>query len=136
MASGPGAAPRAGGELVNAMEAGNAMFARALKALGPYLGELVVVGGWAHRLYGLHSMSRASGFQPLMTEDADIARPHEDEEEGRIDRGASQREGSRRLSSVKTSLPSASTALAMRMAASMLSFSSRSSAAITDAWKP
>ena len=51
------------------------MFAKALKALGPYLGDLVVVGGWAHRLFGLHSMARAPGFQPLMTEDADIAAP-------------------------------------------------------------
>jgi len=113
MASGPGAAPRAGGELVNAMEAGNAMFARALKALGPYLGELVVVGGWAHRLYGLHSMSRASGFQPLMTEDADIAAPTKMKKKGESIAELLKREGFEETSSVKTSLPSASTALAI-----------------------
>jgi hypothetical protein len=60
---------------VSAVEADKAMFAKALKALGPYLGELVVIGGWAHRLFGLHAMARAPGFQPLMTEDADIAAP-------------------------------------------------------------
>jgi hypothetical protein len=31
---------------VSAVEADKAMFAKALKALGPYLGDLVVVGGW------------------------------------------------------------------------------------------
>jgi hypothetical protein len=58
---------------MSAVEADKAMFAKAPKALGPYLGELVVIGGWAHRLFGLHPMARAPGFQPLMTEDADIA---------------------------------------------------------------
>ena len=78
---------------MNAMEAGNAMFARALKALGPYLDELVVVGGWAHRLYGLHSMSRAPGFQPLMTEDADIAAPTKMKKKGESIAELLKREG-------------------------------------------
>jgi Nucleotidyltransferase len=60
---------------VSAAEVDKVMFARAMKALGPYLGELVVIGGWAHRLYELHAMACSPGFQPLMTEDADIAAP-------------------------------------------------------------
>jgi hypothetical protein len=53
-----------------------------MKALGPYLDELVVVGGWAHRLYELHAMARSPGFEPLMTEDADIAAPGKMQKKG------------------------------------------------------
>lgn len=67
---------------MSVQEADKVMFARAMKALGPYLGELVVIGGWAHRLYELHAMARAPGFQPLMTEDADIAAPGKMQKKG------------------------------------------------------
>jgi len=78
---------------VSAVEADKAMFAKALKALGPYLGELVVVGGWAHRLFGLHPMARAPGFQPLMTEDADIAAPVRMQKKGESIAALLKREG-------------------------------------------
>src|SRR5712692_4451773 len=42
-------------------------------ALRPYLGELVFVGGWAHRLHALHELASRLDFQPLMTADTDIA---------------------------------------------------------------
>jgi len=48
-------------------------FARVVRALRPYLDELVFVGGWAHRLLALHELAGALDFQPLMTSDADIA---------------------------------------------------------------
>lgn len=75
MASGAGAQSQTGAGVVSAADADRAMFAKALKALQPYLAELVVIGGWAHRLFGMHPGARAPGFQPLMTEDADIAAP-------------------------------------------------------------
>lgn len=50
-------------------------FARSLTAPKPYLGDLVIVGGWAHRLYKFHDAGGSTGFPPLMTEDADIAAP-------------------------------------------------------------
>jgi len=50
-------------------------FARVVRALHPYLDELVFVGGWAHRLLALHELAGALDFQPLMTSDADIATP-------------------------------------------------------------
>jgi Nucleotidyltransferase len=48
-------------------------FARVVRALRPYLDELVFVGGWAHRLLALHELAGALDFQPLMTSDVDIA---------------------------------------------------------------
>ncbi|MBS2013717.1 MAG: hypothetical protein JST00_12570 [Deltaproteobacteria bacterium] len=51
-------------------------FAEAVGALRPYLAPLVVVGGWAHRLYRLTPGAVAPPFPPLMTDDADIATPH------------------------------------------------------------
>jgi hypothetical protein len=50
-------------------------FARVLKALQPYADDLVFVGGWAHRLFPLHELARKPEFEPLMTDDADIATP-------------------------------------------------------------
>ncbi len=34
-----------------------AAFAQVVMALRPYLGELVFVGGWAHRLHALHELA-------------------------------------------------------------------------------
>lgn len=50
-----------------------AALAKLLAALGPYLDEVVLVGGWAHSLYELHAKGRSPGFDPLSTGDADIA---------------------------------------------------------------
>ncbi len=51
------------------------VFARAAEALDPYLHALVVIGGWAHRLYREHPRAEAQDFEPLFTEDADLATP-------------------------------------------------------------
>jgi len=48
-------------------------FAHLIGALRPWLGQLVIVGGWAHRLYWLHPLADAPSHAPLRTRDADIA---------------------------------------------------------------
>ena len=50
-------------------------FSRAVEALEPYLKDLVFVGGWAHYLYTLRPEASPLGFDPLRTEDADVAAP-------------------------------------------------------------
>jgi hypothetical protein len=50
-------------------------FLRVVRALGPYLDQLVFVGAWCHRLQQFHSLATAPSFTPLMTEDADVATP-------------------------------------------------------------
>ena len=50
-----------------------AAFATLVRALTPWERQLVVVGGWAHRLYRLHSMAAVPAYEPLTTLDADIA---------------------------------------------------------------
>ena len=47
-----------------------AAFARLLDALRPWLGHLVVVGGWAHRF---HPLAHVPAHAPVRTKDADIA---------------------------------------------------------------
>ncbi len=47
--------------------------AKLLKALRPWLNQLVIVGGWAHRLYRLHERANPPRYQPLRTRDADVA---------------------------------------------------------------
>jgi hypothetical protein len=46
-----------------------------LKALKPWLAEMVFVGGWAHRLFRLHPLAKNVPYPPLMTHDADVAVP-------------------------------------------------------------
>jgi len=48
-------------------------FARLVDALRPWLGHLVIVGGWSHRLHRLHEMAGTPLYSPLMTLDADVA---------------------------------------------------------------
>jgi hypothetical protein len=48
-------------------------FTKLLDALRPWLGHLVVVGGWAHRLHRLHPMAVHPQYMPLRTRDADVA---------------------------------------------------------------
>ena len=48
-------------------------FARLVTALRPWLGQLVVVGGWAHRLHRFHRLATPPDHLPLRTRDADLA---------------------------------------------------------------
>lgn len=48
-------------------------FRKMVGALGPYLEDLVVVGGWAHSLMTEHEAASPLPFEPLMTLDADVA---------------------------------------------------------------
>ena len=50
-------------------------FAQLVDALGPYLDSVVIVGGWAHRLFRSHPLAQALSYTPLMTRDADVALP-------------------------------------------------------------
>lgn len=50
-------------------------FARAVEALAPYLPKLVLVGGWAHYLLTLRPEASALPFEPLLTQDLDVALP-------------------------------------------------------------
>ena len=50
-------------------------FLRLLEALRPFLNELVIVGGWAHRLYRYRSEVIVPPHEPLFTSDTDIAIP-------------------------------------------------------------
>jgi hypothetical protein len=50
-------------------------FARLLQVLEPWLDEVGIVGGWAHRLHRLHPLAQPLSYAPLMTLDADVALP-------------------------------------------------------------
>jgi hypothetical protein len=50
-----------------------AAFARLIQALRPWLGHLVIVGGWAHRLHRLHPLAGKPTYAPLRTRDVDVA---------------------------------------------------------------
>lgn len=50
-----------------------ANFARLIEAIHPWLIHVVIVGGWAHRLYRLHPLATAQEYQPLRTRDVDLA---------------------------------------------------------------
>ena len=50
-----------------------AHLARLLNALRPWLGHLVLVGGWAHRLYRLHELAAKPSYAPVRTRDVDFA---------------------------------------------------------------
>lgn len=47
--------------------------ARLIEALRPWLGHLIIVGGWAHRLHRFHGMANPPSYSPLLTRDADVA---------------------------------------------------------------
>lgn len=47
-------------------------FARLVSVLRPWLRQLVVAGGWAHRLHRFHARANAPGYLPLKTQDADL----------------------------------------------------------------
>jgi hypothetical protein len=48
-------------------------FARLVTALRPWLGQLVFVGGWAHRLHRFHRLAKPPDHPPLRTRDTDLA---------------------------------------------------------------
>ncbi len=50
-------------------------FVRIAEALQPYVDHLVIAGAWAHRLFTFHPLATPRPFQPLMSEDADVATP-------------------------------------------------------------
>ncbi|HEY6384926.1 MAG TPA: hypothetical protein VIX91_04510 [Candidatus Acidoferrum sp.] len=50
-------------------------FSKFIVALEPWLGEAVLVGGWAHRLYRLDPRARKLDYLPLTTIDSDVAVP-------------------------------------------------------------
>lgn len=53
----------------------NEHFVRLVQALDPWLNQIVIIGGWAHRLYRLHPLSQRLEFSPLVTLDTDVAIP-------------------------------------------------------------
>ena len=50
-------------------------FSKFIVAIEPWLGEVVLVGGWAHRLYRLDPRARKLDYLPLTTLDGDVAVP-------------------------------------------------------------
>jgi hypothetical protein len=50
-------------------------FARLVEALEPWLKQVVVIGGWAHRLYRLDPRAQKLAYPPLTTLDSDVAVP-------------------------------------------------------------
>jgi hypothetical protein len=50
-------------------------FTRVITSLKPYLSQIVLVGGWAHRLFQEHPWGRRLEFEVLMTEDVDLGVP-------------------------------------------------------------
>ena len=52
-----------------------ASFARLVESLRPWLDQVVIIGGWAHRLYRLHPLAERPQYEPLATLDADVALP-------------------------------------------------------------
>lgn len=50
-----------------------AAMARLVEALRPWRKQLVIVGGWAHRLHRYHPWASAPAYEPLLTKDADVA---------------------------------------------------------------
>jgi hypothetical protein len=59
-------------------------FGRLITALRPWLAQVVVVGGWAHRLHRFHPLANPAAHLPLRTRDADVAFPLDAELAGDI----------------------------------------------------
>ncbi len=51
------------------------LFVRLARALEPWLDQVVIIGGWAQRLYRLHPQAQELDYAPLMTLDSDVAVP-------------------------------------------------------------
>jgi Nucleotidyltransferase len=50
-------------------------FARLVDAISPWLDQVVIIGGWAHRLYRLIPIAGSVNYPPLATLDTDVAVP-------------------------------------------------------------
>ena len=51
-------------------------FTRLITTLGPWMDQVVVIGGWApHRLYRLHNLAQPLEYSPMTTLDTDVALP-------------------------------------------------------------
>ena len=50
-----------------------AALARLIQAIEQWRAHLVLVGGWAHRLYRFHPLADVPTYQPLLTRDTDLA---------------------------------------------------------------
>jgi len=50
-------------------------FVQLIEALEPWLEQVVLIGGWAHRLYRLDPRAQTLRYPPLTTLDSDIAVP-------------------------------------------------------------
>jgi len=50
-------------------------FARLIDALDPWRADLVIIGGWASRLYRFHPMAEQLAYPAIITLDTDIALP-------------------------------------------------------------
>lgn len=48
---------------------------KLLEALEPWLPQVVIVGGWAHRLFRYHPFAQSVQHEPLLTLDTDVAIP-------------------------------------------------------------
>jgi hypothetical protein len=70
----------------------NEKFARLIDALHPWLGEAVIIGGWARRLYRIHPVAQAIAYVSIGTLDTDVAIPAR----LRLDGGAVARQWIRR----------------------------------------
>jgi hypothetical protein len=57
-------------------------FVRLIEALEPWLDQVVLIGGWAHRLYRLDPRAQGLTYPPLTTLDTDIAIPSKIEAKG------------------------------------------------------
>jgi hypothetical protein len=66
-------------------------FARLIDTLHPWLDQVVITGGWAHRLYRLHSLAQPLDYEPLGTIDTDVAVPAHLPCDGRGDSTTSSR---------------------------------------------
>lgn len=51
----------------------HAAFGRLVDALRPWLDQVVIVGGWAHRLHRHTQLAVAPAYEPVQTLDADVA---------------------------------------------------------------
>ncbi len=55
-----------------------------VRALAPWRGQLVFIGGWAHRLHRLDPRANQLEYQPVFTRDSDLAFAHAEPIEGNI----------------------------------------------------
>jgi hypothetical protein len=69
------------------MDQSEAEFAHLIVTIEPWLREVVIIGGWAYRLYCLHPSAQQPRYSPLMTIDADIAMPAQFESKDKDIRG-------------------------------------------------